>query len=92
VVSAAGENIGDLVMGGKEALNLPRRLERFMIRSRRRGRLVGVFGAVIEALVLSMLDPGHDLPLGLGVALQLVGRGNDEVNGGTLWISKERSR
>ena len=23
VVSAAGENVGDLVMGGKEALNLP---------------------------------------------------------------------
>ena len=27
VVSVAGENVGDLVMGGKEALNLPRRLE-----------------------------------------------------------------
>jgi hypothetical protein len=27
VISTAGENIGDLVMGGKEALNLPRRLE-----------------------------------------------------------------
>jgi hypothetical protein len=25
--SAAEENVGDLVMGGKEALNLPRRLE-----------------------------------------------------------------
>ncbi len=37
------------------------------------GRLMGVFGPVIEALVLPMLDPGHDLPLGRGVALQLVG-------------------
>jgi hypothetical protein len=27
VVSAAEENVGDLIMGGKEALNLPRRLE-----------------------------------------------------------------
>jgi hypothetical protein len=27
VVAAAGENVGDLVMGGKEALNLLRRLE-----------------------------------------------------------------
>jgi hypothetical protein len=27
VVAAAEENVGDLVMGGKEALNLPRRLE-----------------------------------------------------------------
>src|SRR6476660_4319479 len=34
---------------------------------------MGVFGPVIEALVLPMLDPGHDLPLGRGVALQLVG-------------------
>ena len=34
---------------------------------------MGVFGPVIEALVLTMLDPGHDLPLGSGVALQLVG-------------------
>jgi hypothetical protein len=27
VVSAVEENVGDLVMGGKEALNQPRRLE-----------------------------------------------------------------
>ena len=27
VVSAAGEKVGELVMGGKEALNVPRRLE-----------------------------------------------------------------
>jgi hypothetical protein len=32
-----------------------------------------IFGPVIEALVLPMLDPGHDLPLGSGVAPQLVG-------------------
>jgi hypothetical protein len=29
--------------------------------------------AVVEALVLTMLDPGHDLPLGRAIALQLVG-------------------
>ena len=29
---------------------------------------MGVFGPVIEALMLPMLDPGHDLPLGSGVA------------------------
>ena len=34
---------------------------------------MGVFGPVIETLALPMLDPGHDLPLGRGVALQLVG-------------------
>ena len=29
--------------------------------------------AVVEALVLTMLDPGHDLPLGRAIALQLAG-------------------
>ena len=67
MVSAAGENVGDLVMSGKEALNLARRLNRFMILSSS-GRLMGVFGPVIEALVLPMLDPWHDLPLGSGPA------------------------
>src|SRR5438045_9465556 len=32
-----------------------------------------VFGPIIEALGLRMLDPRHGLPLGRGVALQLVG-------------------
>src|SRR6202030_1499981 len=72
VVSAAGENIRDLIMGGQEALNLPRRLEPLHDPLSSSGRLMGVFGPVIEAVVLSMLDPGHDLPLGGGVALQLV--------------------
>jgi hypothetical protein len=34
---------------------------------------MGVFSPVIEAFVLPVLDPGHDLPLGSGIALQLVG-------------------
>src|SRR6201997_3860135 len=73
VVSVAGENVGELVMSGKEALNVPRRLEPLHDPLSSSGRLMGVFGPVIEALVLTMLDPGHDLPLGRGVALQLVG-------------------
>src|SRR4051812_49353934 len=60
-------------MGGKEALSLPRRLEPLHDPLSSSGRLMGVFGPVIEALVAPMLDPGHDLPLGRGVALQLVG-------------------
>ena len=51
VVSTAAENVGDLVMGGKEALNLPRRLDPLSSS----GWLMGVFGPVIEALVLPML-------------------------------------
>src|SRR6266403_2217191 len=59
-------------MSGKKALNLPRRLEPLHDPLSSSGRLMGVFGPVVEALVLPMLDPGHDLPLGSGVALQLV--------------------
>ena len=33
---------------------------------------MGVFSPVIEALVLPVLDPGHDLPLGGAIAAQLV--------------------
>src|SRR6202035_1726270 len=44
-------------MGGKEALNLARRLEPLHDPISSAGRLMGVFGAVIEALVLPMLDP-----------------------------------
>src|SRR5689334_12555782 len=73
MVSAAGENVGDLIMSGKETLNLPRRLEPLHDPLSSSGRLMGAFGPVIEPLVLPMLDPGHDLPLGSGVALQLVG-------------------
>src|SRR5438874_11817116 len=72
VVSAAGEHIGDLIMGGEEALNLPRRLEPLHDPLSSSGRLMGVFGTAIAALVLPMLDPGHDLPFGSGAARQLV--------------------
>src|ERR1700720_893548 len=73
VVSAAGENVGELVMSGKEALNVPRRLEPLNDPLSSSGRLMGVFGPVIEALVLTMLDPGHDLPLGNGVGHRQLG-------------------
>ena len=49
-VSAAGENVGHLVMGGKEALNLPWRLEPLHDPLSSSGWLMCVFGPVIEAL------------------------------------------
>ena len=58
VVSAAGENVGDLVMSGKETLNLPRRLEPLHDPLSSSGWLMGVFGPVMGALVLPMLDSG----------------------------------
>src|SRR6266849_2476088 len=73
-------------MGGKEALNLPRRLEPLHDPLSSSGRLMGVFGPVIEALVLPMLDPGHDLPLGRGIAPQLVG---DEHTRGSALLLEE---
>src|ERR1700758_3299335 len=45
-----------------------------------------VFGPIIEALVLPLLNPGHDLPLGSGVALQLVG--DDHTRGSTLLLEE----
>src|SRR5690242_20642386 len=47
---------------------------------------MGVFGPVVEALVLAMLDPGHDLPLGRGVAFQLVG--DQHTRGSTLLLEE----
>ena len=44
-------------MGGKEALNVPRQLEPLHDPLSSSGRLMGDFGPVIEALVLSMLNP-----------------------------------
>jgi hypothetical protein len=73
VVSRAGEKVGDLVVGRKEALSLPRRLEPLHDPLSPSGRLMGVLGSVIEAFVLPVLDPGDDLPLGSSIALQLVG-------------------
>src|ERR1700674_5621814 len=73
-------------VSGKEALNLPRRLEPLHDPLSSARRLMGVFGAVIEALVLPMLDPGHDLPLGSGVAPQLVG--DEHTRGSTLLLEQ----
>ena len=73
LVGAAGENVGDLVMGGKEALNLPRRLEPLHDPLASSGRLMRILGPVVEALVLPVLNPGHNLPLGGAIAAQLVG-------------------
>src|SRR5438067_9507719 len=71
-------------MSGKEALNVPRRLEPLRDPLSASGRLMGVFGPVIETLVLTMLDPGHDLPLGSGVALQR----DEHTRGSTLLLEE----
>src|SRR5271166_5001227 len=65
--------VGDLIVCGKKPLHLPRRLETLHDPLSSSCRLVGVFRPVVEAFVLAMLDAGHDLPLGRGIAAQLVG-------------------
>jgi len=72
--------------GGKEALNVPRRLEPLHDPLSSSGGLMRVFGLVIEPLVLPMLDPGHDLPFGCGVALELVG--DEHTRGFTLLLEE----
>ena len=47
---------------------------------------MGVFSPVIEAFVLPVRDPGHDLPLGSGIALQLVG--DQHTRGSTLLLEE----
>jgi hypothetical protein len=34
---------------------------------------MGIFGSIVEALVLPVFDPRNDLPLGRSIAPQLVG-------------------
>jgi hypothetical protein len=67
---AAGEDVGDLIVGGKKPLHLPRRLEAFHDPFPSPGRLVGILRPVVEALMLPMLDARHDLMLARGVAAQ----------------------
>jgi hypothetical protein len=50
---------------------------------------MGVFGPVIEALVLPMLDLGHDLPLGSRVTLQLV---SDKHTRGSILLLVELAK
>ncbi len=73
LVAAAGEDVGDLIMGGKKPLHLPRRLEPLHDPLSSPGWLVRILRPVVEAFVLPVLDAGHDLTLGRSVAAELVG-------------------
>jgi hypothetical protein len=64
LVGAPGENVGNLIMGGQKSLHPARRLEALDDPLSSSRRLVGIFRAVIEAFVRTVLDAGHDLPLG----------------------------
>src|SRR4051794_22182472 len=72
-VAAELKEVVDLVVGGKETLCLPRRLEALHLSFSSSRRLVGILGSVIQALVLAVLDAGRDLLLRSAIAGQLVG-------------------
>jgi len=61
LIEVAGENVGDLIMGGKKPLHLPRRLESLHDPLSSSRRLVGILRPVVEAFVLAVLDTGHDV-------------------------------
>ena len=52
---------------------MPRRLEPAHHALAYSGRLVRILRAVVQSLVLTVFDTGHDLGLGRAVAPQLVG-------------------
>jgi hypothetical protein len=75
-VGGTAEKIGDLVMGGEEALSLSGRFEQLHDSLSSAGQLVTVFRPIVQALVLPMLDPRHDRPLRRAIACQLTGDHN----------------
>jgi hypothetical protein len=72
LVGAAGENVGDLIVGGKKPLHLPRRLVALHDPLASSGRLMRILCPVVEAFVLPVLNAAHNLPLGGAIAAQLV--------------------
>src|SRR5689334_2860084 len=62
-VAGHEEEVVDLVVGGREALSVPGRLEPLHLPFSSSGRLVRVLCPVVEPLVLAVLNSRHDLLL-----------------------------
>src|SRR5215468_9827334 len=73
MVAAEMEEVVDLIVGGEEPLCLAGRFELLHLPLSTARRLMRVFRSVVHALVLAMLDAGHDLSFGRAVAGKLVG-------------------
>src|SRR3954470_3272652 len=73
LAGTAEEEVGDLIMDGQKPLHLPRRLEALHDPLSSSRWLMRILCPVVEPFVLAVLDARHDLPLGGGVAAQLVG-------------------
>ena len=72
-VAAELEEVVNLAVTEEEPLGMPRRLEPLHLSFSSSRRLVRDLGLVVEVTALSMFDPGQDLPLGGGVALEFIG-------------------
>jgi len=72
-MTAGAEQIGDRAMGGEKALGMAGGLEPAHRSLALSGWLVGQFSAVIQALVLAVLNAWHQLFAGCFVALELIG-------------------
>src|ERR671913_302220 len=72
VVAAEVEEVVDLVVGGEEALCLPRRLEALHLPLSSPCRLVRVLRPVVQALVPAVLDTRQQVLLGRSVTRELV--------------------
>jgi hypothetical protein len=72
VVAAEMEEVVDLAVCGEEALCLPRRLDALHLAFSSPCRLVRILGPVAQALVLAVLDAGHQLPLRCAAAAELI--------------------
>jgi hypothetical protein len=71
-MAAQVEEIVDGIMGREKALRLAGRFEPPPLAFLLARALVGQLSAVIQSLVLAMLDARHDRFLGRGIALQLI--------------------
>ena len=73
VIAAEVEEVIDLIVGREQALRLTGRFELLHLPLSSACRLVRILRSIVEALVLAMLNAGHDLPLCRAVAGKLVG-------------------
>jgi hypothetical protein len=71
-VASRAKVLGNRTIGGEEPLGLPGRFKPLHAPFPLAGRLVGVFGSIIQIAVLAVFDTGKQLPLRGAVALELV--------------------
>ena len=69
----ATKDVGNLIVGGQEALDVARRFDALHDALSSPCWLVGILGPVVEALVLAVRDAGHHIALGGAIASALVG-------------------